>query len=114
MTTKCNPIKKWAENLNRFFCKADIQMANRHVKKILTLQISTKMRYHLTLVRMAIGKKKNQQTINAGEGVKKRVPSYTVGESVNWYSHYGEQYRDPCFPGGSVVKNPSAMQETWQ
>ena len=27
-------------------------------------------------------------TINAGEGVKKREPSYTVGGHVNWYSHY--------------------------
>ena len=38
---------------------------------------------------------KNLQT-NAGEGVEKREPSYTVGRSVNWCSHYGEQY------GGSL------------
>ena len=30
--------------------------------------------------------------INAGEGVAKREPSYTVGGNVNWCSHYGEQY----------------------
>ena len=35
---------------------------------------------------------KNLQTINTGEGVEKREPSYTVGGSVNWYSHCGEQY----------------------
>ena len=35
---------------------------------------------------------KNLQTINAGEGVEKREPSYTVGGNVNCYSHYGEQY----------------------
>ena len=29
---------------------------------------------------------------NAGEGVKKRELSYTVGVNVNWYHHYGEQY----------------------
>ena len=34
---------------------------------------------------------KNLQTINAGEGVEKREPSYTVGGDVNWYRHYGEQ-----------------------
>ena len=39
-------------------------------------------------------KKKVLQTTNAGEDVEKREPSYSVGENVNWYSHYGEQYRD--------------------
>ena len=34
----------------------------------------------------------NLQTINAGEGVEKREPSYTVGGNVCWCSHYGEQY----------------------
>ena len=47
------------------------------------------MRYHLTLVRMAIIKK-------SGDIVEKREPSYTIGLKVNWYSHYGKQY------GGSL------------
>ena len=37
--------------------------------------------------------KKNLQTINSGEGVEKRESFCTVGENVNWYSHYREQYR---------------------
>ena len=37
---------------------------------------------------------KSLQTINAGEGVEKREPSYTVGGNVNSYSHYGEQCGD--------------------
>ena len=34
---------------------------------------------------------KSLQTINTGEGVEKREPSYTVGGNANWYSHYGEE-----------------------
>ena len=56
--------------------------------------IKTTMRYHLTMVRMAIIK--SLKIINAGEGVEKKEPFYTVGENVNWYSHYGKQY------GGSL------------
>ena len=45
------------------------------------MQIKTTVRYHLTPVRMAAIKKSH--TINAGEGVEKREPSYTVGGNAN-------------------------------
>ena len=66
-------------------------MAKRHMKSCSTsliireMQVKTTMRYHLTLVRMAIIK--NVQTINAGEGVAKRELSYTVGGTINWYKN---------------------------
>ena len=44
------------------------------------------------LVRMAIIKMSTP--VNAGEGVEKREPSYTVGEKINWYNRYGEYYGD--------------------
>ena len=34
---------------------------------------------------------KNLQTINAGGGVEKREPSYTVDRNANWYRNSGEQ-----------------------
>ena len=62
-------------------------MAKKHRKRCSTsllireMQIKTSVRYLYTPVRMAAIQK--SQAINAGEGVEKREPSYTVGGNAN-------------------------------
>ena len=83
---KC-PNQKMHQKLNRHLSKEDIEMADKHMKRCSTsriiseMQIKTTMRYHLTLVRMAVIKKTTNNKCRKGCG--KREPSYTASGNAN-------------------------------
>ena len=62
------------------------------------MQIKTTTRYHFTPVRTTINKKSTKTPANVGQDVDKMKPSYAVGGTINWCSHYGKLY------GGSLKK----------
>ena len=56
------------------------------------MQNETTMRYHSTLVGMAIINEST--TISAGEDVEREEQFCTVGGNADWYNHCGKQYGD--------------------
>ena len=70
-------------------------MAHKYMKKCSTslairgMLIKTPVRFHLTLVRVAVI---NKSVSSVGKVVENKEPSFTAGGNAHRHSHYGKQY----------------------
>ena len=88
-----NPPIKWAEDPFLQRGHTDVQQTHEKMFNISSYQGNANQNYNE--IPPHTGQNGHHQKIHkqhAGEGVKRKEPSYTVGGSVNWYSLYGEQY----------------------
>lgn len=80
------PSHEMAQDLNRFlFPKEDIHMVKRHMKRCLrslSNKCKSKLQWHGISHQLKWLSPKNQQKINAGDGVESRKSSYSAGESL--------------------------------
>ena len=89
-----NSVFKQVNDLNRYFFKEDIQMANKHMRRSSTslaikkCNSKTTMRYHFTPTRMAVIKR--QTVTSVGREMEKLESSNTTDGNIKWYNYFGK------------------------
>jgi hypothetical protein len=96
-----NPVKKWANELNRHFSKEKVQTASKNMKKcskflaIKEMQIETTLRFHFTPIRTAVTKNTNNNKFGEDAGEKGILYEHCWWQ-CKLVQYYGKQY------GGSL------------
>ena len=70
-----NPVKKWVQDVNRYFSKDDIQMAKKYMKRCsisLLVKCKSKLQRAITSQQPKLSISKSLQKINAGEDVEEK------------------------------------------
>ena len=111
-------LKKWLVDLNRHFTKEDMQMSNKHMKKMLYIfsnvkekwQSKTLVTYHYTPIRIA---KSRTLTPNAGEHVEQQELSFIAGENIEWYDPFGRQFGNFLYSYQKIQQLHSLVLKTY-
>ena len=67
-------------------------------------QWKSKLQWAITSKQSEWPSSKSLQIINAGEGVKKKEPSYTDGGNGNWCSHFANSMGVPQNPDKTIIR----------